>query len=490
MPPQEDITNRGLGSAIQPSNATYVNRWAIVIGVSKYKHESLNLRYADRDAEEFYNLLLSPVGGNFKPDHVVKLTNQEATTANVTRALRSFLKKPGREDLVIIYCACHGTPDLDRPENVYLLTHDADPNDIAGTALPMREIDLSLRENLLSERVVIFADTCHSAAIGGGMGRRSTGNNTALVNRYLEEVSTARGGIALLTSAEANEVSFEDTRWGGGHGVFTHYLLRGMMGEADINQNGFVTVGELFEYVRAKVQEATEHRQHPSIGTNPYDRNLPLAITFPAEQNQSKTEIHGQQYQALAPAFLLDNQNHAEGNRLFFEERERRIALNKTSIVILSVIGVCIIVGSVFAVVYRPRSTVLTETDQTEQLSQSSAAQELLQELEAVNIFYSEPTKINELDNPDSNYPEFAEGCLNLLGDKRLKKKTDFLVIYWDYTQELKGKVDLDSLDGNLDTKKLKAAMVSAYESHNGGKGLSFEAIVESKGTPNFKATQ
>lgn len=266
------------------SYATYVDRWAIVIGVSKYKHESLNLRYADRDAEEFHKLLVSPLGGNFKPDHVVKLTNHEATTANVTRALRSFLKKPGRDDLVIVYVACHGTPDFDRPGNVYLLTHDTDPNDIAGTALPMREIDLSLKENLLSERVVIFADTCHSAAIGGGIGRRSTGNDTALVNRYLKEVSMARGGIALLTSAEANEVSFEDARWGGGHGVFTHYLLRGMQGEADLNQNGFVTVGELFEYVRAKVQEATEYRQHPSIGTNPYDRNLPLAITFPAAQ--------------------------------------------------------------------------------------------------------------------------------------------------------------------------------------------------------------
>ena len=180
------------------SYATYVDRWAIVVGVSKYKHDRLNLRYADRDAEEFYKLLLSPLGGNFKPDHVVKLTNHEATTASVTRALRSFLKKPARDDLVIVYFACHGSPDFDRPGNVYLLTHDTDPNDIAGTALPMREIDLSLRENLLSERVIIFADTCHSAAIGGGIGRRGTVNNTELVNRYLKEVSTTRGGIALL----------------------------------------------------------------------------------------------------------------------------------------------------------------------------------------------------------------------------------------------------------------------------------------------------
>jgi len=262
------------------SYATYVDRWAIVVGISKYRHENLNLKYADRDAEALYELLLTPSGGGFEKEHIVKLVNEEATTANITRALRSFLKKPAQEDIVLIYFACHGAPDIDRPGIVYLLTHDVDPKDISGTALPMREIDLSLRENLLAERAIILADTCHSAAIGGGIGRRDAGNNTAVVNSYLREVSKTRGGVALLTSAEANEVSFEDAKWGDGHGVFTHYLLEGMKGAADRSpKNGVVTVGELFEYVRENVQRATENKQHPCVGTNSYDRNLPVAIT-------------------------------------------------------------------------------------------------------------------------------------------------------------------------------------------------------------------
>jgi len=262
------------------SYATYVDRWAIVVGISKYRHENLNLKYADRDAEALYELLLTPSGGGFEKEHIVKLVNEEATTANITRALRSFLKKPAQEDIVLIYFACHGAPDIDRPGIVYLLTHDVDPKDISGTALPMREIDLSLRENLLAERAIILADTCHSAAVGGGIGRRDAGNNTAVVNSYLREVSKTRGGVALLTSAEANEVSFEDAKWGDGHGVFTHYLLEGMKGAADRSpKNGVVTVGELFEYVRENVQRATENKQHPCVGTNSYDRNLPVAIT-------------------------------------------------------------------------------------------------------------------------------------------------------------------------------------------------------------------
>lgn len=274
--PSRDIA---LAESAAPSQPENFNRWAIIVGISKYQDASLNLQYADRDAEKLYQLLRTPSGGHFQEDFICKLTNKAATTGNIVRALRAFLKKPAREDLVIIYFACHGAPDPERPENVYILTHDTNPADIAGTALPVGDINRALRDTLHSEKVIILADTCHSAAIGGGIRSRAIDESTALINRYLQDISTARGGTALLTSAEAREVSFEDKKWGGGHGVFTYYLLQGLKGEADVNNNGFVTVGELFEYVRENVKHATNHKQHPSIGTNPFDRNLPLAIT-------------------------------------------------------------------------------------------------------------------------------------------------------------------------------------------------------------------
>jgi tetratricopeptide (TPR) repeat protein len=323
-PSSEEPQNRGLGSAMPTSYATYVDRWAIVVGISEYKDESLNLKYAHRDAEALYELLLTPSGGGFEPEHVFKLVNEEATTANITRALRSFLKKPAKEDIVLIYFACHGAPDVDRPGIVYLLTHDVDRKDISGTALPMREIDLSLRENLLAERVIILADTCHSAAIGGGIGRRDASDNSAVVNSYLREVGKSRGGVALLTSAEANEVSFEDAKWGDGHGVFTHYLLEGMKGAADRSpKNGVVTVGELFEYVRENVQQATGNKQHPCVGTNSFDRNLPVAITAGISA-QEHYEVGCQLYQI---GLKLDDKYCFESASRHFSEAIRQAAV-------------------------------------------------------------------------------------------------------------------------------------------------------------------
>lgn len=262
----------------------YVNRWAIIVGISTYKHHDemnrLNLKYAHRDAEALDALIRTPSGGAFETARICKLIDAEATTGNITKALRSFLKKPARDDIVMIYFACHGAPDPDRPQNVYLISYDTDPNDVSGTALPMREIDNALRENLLAERVIIIADTCHSAALGGGIGGRD-GNDAAVVNYYMQQLKEAKPGLALLTSAEANERSLEDQKWGGGHGVFTHYLLEGMRGKADTNNDGMVSVGELFDYVRDNVIEAVQKEgraQHPVIGTNAYDRNLPISI--------------------------------------------------------------------------------------------------------------------------------------------------------------------------------------------------------------------
>ena len=58
----ESESARGMAVALPTSYATYVDRWAIVVGISHYKDESLNLEYADRDAESLYELLLLPSG--------------------------------------------------------------------------------------------------------------------------------------------------------------------------------------------------------------------------------------------------------------------------------------------------------------------------------------------------------------------------------------------------------------------------------------------
>ena len=97
--------------------------WAIIIGISKYEDSTLKLKYAHRDAEELYNILIKSNGRVFKENHVKKLINQDATQSTIIKALRQFLKKPDKDDLVLIYFSCHGDYDPDRPKNSYILPY-------------------------------------------------------------------------------------------------------------------------------------------------------------------------------------------------------------------------------------------------------------------------------------------------------------------------------------------------------------------------------
>src|SRR5687767_15034855 len=51
------------------------DKWALVVGVSRFKNASLNLQWAAKDAEDFRNYLVSK--GQFDPEHVKLLTNEQ-----------------------------------------------------------------------------------------------------------------------------------------------------------------------------------------------------------------------------------------------------------------------------------------------------------------------------------------------------------------------------------------------------------------------------
>lgn len=240
-------------------------KFALVVGVSKYKfHDGglTDLAYADVDARSVRDFLQQTQGGGFAPGDIVFLENERATVEAVRAALNNFLPKAGPGDLIFIFIAGHGSPDPYAPQNLYFILNDTKLADMSNTALPMTELQEVLDHKVRAERIVVFVDTCHSAGLSGEklISTRSIENN--LINLYASRLFTETGR-AVLTSSDVNEVSAEDTRWGGGHGVFTWALLEGLKGNADANQDRFITAGELFGYVRNSVRIETRFRQNP-----------------------------------------------------------------------------------------------------------------------------------------------------------------------------------------------------------------------------------
>lgn len=255
-------------------------RWAAVIGISQYRETEIPpLRYADRDAEQFYNILIKPIeeGGMGVPKANVRfLLNEKATSSNVKEAMTDFLKSAIEEDIVYIYFAGHGAPDPDRPKILYLLTYDSDLNKLASTSVKMQEIQDALRDYVAAKTVLVFADACHSRGVSGTIATRALATPD-LVNEYLSELARARASTLTFSASDVNQLSQEDKRWGDGHGVFTYYLLEGLKGKADLNNDKIVRLGELTQYVNDNVRRDTKSQQSP-ISSGSFDINMPLTV--------------------------------------------------------------------------------------------------------------------------------------------------------------------------------------------------------------------
>lgn len=255
--------------------------WAAVIGISEYQSSAIaQLRYADRDAEAFYQYLITPLssgGRGVSQANVRKLVNKDATRVNIEESIKDFMKNAIEEDVVIIYFAGHGIPDPVRPEVPYLLAYDSDLTRPGATAVRMQEIQDAIRYYIKAKKVVVFADACHSAGVGGNIAMRGQAS-AEVVNKFLEDIAKSGNSVLTLSASEANEFSQESPQWGGGHGVFTYHLLEGLRGKANVDADPIVRLGELVDYVSQNVRRDTKSQQHPTASQSQWDRNLPMSI--------------------------------------------------------------------------------------------------------------------------------------------------------------------------------------------------------------------
>lgn len=258
---QDTVTVVATSTSGETATATaaprIAQRWAVVIGIGDYAATDIpDLRFASKDARAVYEFLKSPAA-SFDEDHIMFLSDADATNQAIREALFVFLQKASYNDLVFIYFAGHGAPDPTRPDNLYLLPHDANTKALAATGFPMWDVKTALRRQIKAERVIVVADACHSGGTKDG--------EVNPINGSFGDLFTPSRRV-ILTAADNNELSYEDHKWGGGHGVFTYNFIEGLKGAADADKNGIVTFQEAADYVAVRVKAETNGRQNPQRG--------------------------------------------------------------------------------------------------------------------------------------------------------------------------------------------------------------------------------
>lgn len=254
-----------------------LQKWAVVIGISNYKHPGqnglANLIFADDDARAFANTLRNLRWSN---SHIKLILNKQATKRNIEIALESWLTKAGPNDQIVLFWSGHGFPDPEDPEKVYFACYDTDIK-IPATGYRMDRVR-SILEERKAKNVIVLADTCHAGKI---ITRGERGLSIVPSIEKMKRDKNIPKGWIFMVGADTDRQAIEDTSWA--NGAFTHSLIKGLSGKADGFQSagakdGIVTMGELRSYMNTAMPDETQKvlgvAKRPVITTSTGDPDI------------------------------------------------------------------------------------------------------------------------------------------------------------------------------------------------------------------------
>ena len=247
------------------------------------------LRYADDDAVRYAELF-----GRFARTHLLVVADADTqrrypevagraelpTLANVRRIVGELAvamqQDRARGDRPVLYFAFSGHGARDEHGQAFLALLDA----------PLtQDVLYELLGSLPTEVTHVIVDACHAGGVvgvrGGGSGdffaneadTRAAPTSTAEVEPILEATPLAQHpniGVILATTLgeEAHEWSVVES------GVFTHELLSGLVGAADVNGDLVIEYSEIQAFVAAANRDISDPRAIPRIIARPPATNL------------------------------------------------------------------------------------------------------------------------------------------------------------------------------------------------------------------------
>ena len=219
---------------------------ALLIGVSEYEPGLNPLPSAVRDVEAVCEVLLHSEMGEFAASDILRLKNPERQAVEV--AIEMLFSNRHKDDLLLLYFSGHGIKD-DRGR-LYLATRNTSKTPqgelIRSTSVSANFIHDRMSESR-SRRQVVILDSCFSGAFAEGMSAKDDG--TIDIREQL-----GGEGRAVLTSSTSTQYSFEQE--GQDLSIYTRFLIEGIKsGEADRDQDEFISIDELHEYASQKVRE-------------------------------------------------------------------------------------------------------------------------------------------------------------------------------------------------------------------------------------------
>ncbi len=228
-------------------------KFALIIGNTEYADPGLaQLTAPGKDTEDFARVLKDQEIGAF--DDVNILLNQPEPV--VRGAIDEFFDQKKPDDLLVLYFSGHGVRD--ELGALFLAVKNTIRSRLRSTAVKSDYIR-EVMDQSRSKRQVLILDCCNSGAFSQGT-KAATGVSIGTASAF-------EGGYGriILTASDSTQFAWEGDKVIGetDNSLFTHYLVEGLEGEADLDGDGRITVDELYDYAYEKVKLATP-KQTPS----------------------------------------------------------------------------------------------------------------------------------------------------------------------------------------------------------------------------------
>ncbi len=213
-----------------------------VISESQYKYDDMiNLPIAEKDADEFYKAISSVCGAE-----VVRFKN--LSHENFYDLVERWANSAKEGDTLIFYYSGHG---MSRGKRFYLVPSDFDP--YYGYPLVLFEVFQAYIP--IGVKVLWIVDVCYS---------RNIVKEISLSEPKIKKENLKIGkDQAMIISCRGDETSLP--RKDGSGGIFTQALVEAIRNEVDRNSDGWIDAGELYEYVKERVEELSGKKQHPML---------------------------------------------------------------------------------------------------------------------------------------------------------------------------------------------------------------------------------
>ena len=224
------------------------NKVAIIIGIEKYIYlENLEAPFANRDASAFREYTSRALG--VKSSNIKLLLDNKANRPQILEALKIWLPRiarDGKKDIYIFF-AGHGLASFDG-KDLFILPHDGNSSLLSDTAITRNEI-IKLIQNVEPKTVTMFFDTCYSG---------QTRDEQMLVSDLRSIIIEAAkqdtpDNFTIFSASGSKQVSgsIKEAK----HGIFSYFLMKGLEGNADVNNDKQITNGELIAYLKTNVSK-------------------------------------------------------------------------------------------------------------------------------------------------------------------------------------------------------------------------------------------